>query len=203
MRHSVVPAEQLHTAYHGRGRSDARYGTGRSLCTASGIVLREAIIEGQHVTRGTALYTVSTDLQSVAGGRTHAALIAQALQRKTSLLHKIDKNRVLQQDARETLQAKLSSLGAELARVDEQLTSQRGRTAIAADGVTRNRRPHWITSRRTSSSSAKPSTLIRSRGCSACSASARTYYKRSKNPRANSRALHSSNRISSRHLSST
>lgn len=105
-----------------------------------GIVLRKAIIEGQHVTRGTVLYTVSTDLQSAAGGRTQAALIKQALQRKTSLLQEIDKTRVLQQDARETLQAKLSSLGAELARVDAQLTSQRERTAIAADGVTRYRR---------------------------------------------------------------
>lgn len=105
-----------------------------------GVVLRKAAIEGQRVTRGAVLYTVSTELQSAAQGRTQAALIEQARQRKTSLLQEIDKTRSLQQDERDTLSAKLASLRAELARLDDQLVSQRERASIAADGVERYRR---------------------------------------------------------------
>ncbi|KVM88440.1 HlyD family secretion protein [Burkholderia stagnalis] len=105
-----------------------------------GIVLRKAVTEGQHVTRGTILYTVSTELRSTAQGRTQAALIEQARQRKSSLLQEIDQTRTLQQDERDTLQAKLASLRAELARLDDQLGSQRERASIAADGVARYRR---------------------------------------------------------------
>ncbi|KVT20177.1 MFP transporter [Burkholderia sp. MSMB1078WGS] len=105
-----------------------------------GIVLRKAVLEGQHVTRGMVLYTVSTDLQSAFGGRTQAALIDQARRRKSSLLQEIDKTRLLQQDERDTLRAKLASLRAELSRIDDQLAEQRSRTSIAADGVARYRR---------------------------------------------------------------
>ncbi|KWO47525.1 MFP transporter [Burkholderia sp. MSMB1459WGS] len=105
-----------------------------------GIVLRKAVLEGQHVTRGMVLYTVSTDLQSAFGGRTQAALIDQARRRKSSLLQEIDKTRLLQQDERDTLRAKLASLRAELSRIDDQLAEQRSRASIAADGVARYRR---------------------------------------------------------------
>lgn len=105
-----------------------------------GVVLRKAVTEGQHVTRGMVLYTVSTDLQSAAEGRTQAALIEQSRQRKSSLLQEIAKTRALQQDERDTLQAKLASRRAELARLHEQLVSQRERASIAADGVARYRR---------------------------------------------------------------
>ncbi|WP_179405501.1 HlyD family secretion protein [Burkholderia guangdongensis] len=105
-----------------------------------GIVMGKAVAEGQHVTRGKVLYTVSTELQSAAEGRTQAALIEQARQRKHSLLQEIDKTRVLQQDERDTLQAKIGSLRAERARLDDQLTSQHERASIAADGVARYRR---------------------------------------------------------------
>jgi membrane fusion protein len=105
-----------------------------------GIVLSKAVAEGQHVTRGMVLYTISTELQSAAEGQTQAALIEHARQRKHSLQQEIDKTRVLQQDERDTLQAKIASLRAELARLDDQLTSQRERASIAADGVARYRR---------------------------------------------------------------
>ncbi|WP_179402320.1 HlyD family secretion protein [Burkholderia guangdongensis] len=106
----------------------------------SGTVLRKAVVEGQHVTRGMVLYTVSTDLQSATGGHTQAALIDQARQRKSSLLQQIDKTRLLQQDERDTLRAKLASLHAELAGIDDQLADQRARASLAADGVERYRR---------------------------------------------------------------
>ncbi|HEF5874878.1 TPA: HlyD family efflux transporter periplasmic adaptor subunit [Burkholderia cenocepacia] len=105
-----------------------------------GIVLRKTVIEGQHVTRGMVLYSVSSDLQSATEGRTQAALIEQARQRKSSLLQEIGKTRQLQQDERGTLQAKLASQRAELARLDDQLASQRARTSIAANGVARYQR---------------------------------------------------------------
>jgi membrane fusion protein len=105
-----------------------------------GIVLRKTVAEGSRVTRGTVLYAVSTDLQSAAEGRTQAALIEQARLRKRSLLQEMDKTRVLQQDARDTLEAKAASLRAELARLDDQLAGQHERAAIAADGVARYKR---------------------------------------------------------------
>ncbi|TGN93665.1 HlyD family secretion protein [Burkholderia sp. USMB20] len=104
-----------------------------------GIVVERDVKEGQHVARGQTLYTVSTDLQSAAQGATQAALIAQARQRKASLLTEMDKTRSLQQDERATVRAKIASLGGELAQIDDQLAAQRLRTSIAADGAKRYR----------------------------------------------------------------
>ncbi|WP_414445518.1 HlyD family secretion protein [Burkholderia sp. 22PA0106] len=106
----------------------------------SGIVRRKSVTEGQHVMRGAALFTVSTDLQSAAQGSTQAALIGQARLRRQSLLQEIDKTRALQQDERSTLQGKLTNLRSALARLDDQLANQRERQSIAADGVSRYRR---------------------------------------------------------------
>ncbi|PRE60644.1 MFP transporter [Burkholderia multivorans] len=105
----------------------------------SGIVVERNVKEGQRVTRGQTLYTVSTDLQSAAQGATQAALIDQARQRKASLLSEIDKTRSLQQDERDTVRAKIANLKGELARIDDQLAAQRLRTSIAADGAQRYR----------------------------------------------------------------
>ncbi|MFJ2991171.1 HlyD family secretion protein [Pandoraea sp. NPDC087047] len=105
-----------------------------------GIVLRKVVTEGHRVARGAVLYIVSTELHSSAQGRTQAALIEQARQRRISLLQEIDKTRALQRDERDTLQAKLASLRAESARLDDQLASQSERASIAADGVARYRR---------------------------------------------------------------
>jgi membrane fusion protein len=104
-----------------------------------GIVVGRDVKEGQRVTRGQTLYTVSTDLQSAAQGATQAALIAQARQRKASLLAEIDKTRSLQQDERDTLRAKIANLKGTLAQIDDQLAAQRLRTSIAADGAKRYR----------------------------------------------------------------
>ncbi|VVE23663.1 secretion protein [Pandoraea horticolens] len=104
-----------------------------------GIVVERDIREGQHVTRGQTLYTVSTDLQSAAGGATQAALIAQARQRKASLLSEMDKTRTLQQDERATVRAKTATLRHELAQIEDQLAAQQLRTSIAADAAKRYR----------------------------------------------------------------
>ncbi|WP_175895348.1 HlyD family secretion protein [Burkholderia pseudomultivorans] len=104
-----------------------------------GIVVERDVKEGQRVTRGQTLYTVSTDLQSAAQGATQAALIAQARQRKASLLAEMDKTRSLQQDERDTLRAKIANLKGALAQIDDQLAAQRLRTSIAANGATRYR----------------------------------------------------------------
>ncbi|NPT42087.1 HlyD family efflux transporter periplasmic adaptor subunit [Paraburkholderia sp. 1N] len=102
----------------------------------AGVVLKLNAAEGQSVNAGESLYTISTDLQSTAGD-TQAALIQEARQRKESLLQEIDKTHVLQADERETLQDKITSLRAELSRVESQLVSQRTRTSIAADAASR------------------------------------------------------------------
>jgi membrane fusion protein len=103
----------------------------------SGVVLRKHVIEGQHVTRGEVLYTISTDLQSSAAGDTQAALINQARQRKASLQQEIAKTRQLQNNERDTLQARIASLRTQLAGIDDQLAAQRIRTSLAADASAR------------------------------------------------------------------
>lgn len=103
----------------------------------SGVVMKKAVTEGRYVTRGQVLYAISTDLQSAAEGQTQAIVIAQARQRKASLQDEIAKTRLLQQDERETLQARIANLRAELGRIDDQLTDQRTRASIAADAATR------------------------------------------------------------------
>jgi membrane fusion protein len=103
----------------------------------AGVVLKLNTAEGQSVTAGEALYTISTDLQSTAVGHTQAALIEGARQRKESLQQEIGKTHVLQADERNTLQEKITSLRAELEGVESQLVAQRARTAIAADAAAR------------------------------------------------------------------
>ncbi|KVD68228.1 HlyD family secretion protein [Burkholderia ubonensis] len=103
----------------------------------SGIVLKKNVVEGQHVTRGQVLYTVSADLQSAAAGQTQEALIEQAQQLKELLRLESDKTKTLQRDERNTLQSKVASLRAELAGIDDQIAAQRTRASIAADAVSR------------------------------------------------------------------
>ncbi|KVO50703.1 MFP transporter [Burkholderia ubonensis] len=105
----------------------------------SGILNKRDVVEGQRVTRGQALYTLSTDLQSSVEGLTQAALIAQAHQSKTSLQQEMDKTRLLHRDEYNTLRTKIDSLRVTLGRIDEQLAAQRIRTSIAADGTKRYR----------------------------------------------------------------
>ncbi|MGH8780193.1 HlyD family secretion protein [Paraburkholderia sp.] len=103
----------------------------------SGIVLRKHVVEGQSVTRGQVLYTVSTDLQSVGGGQTQAALIDRAQRRKESLKQEIGKTRLLQGDERDTLQAKIANLHTALAGINDQIAAQRTRVSLAADAAAR------------------------------------------------------------------
>lgn len=104
-----------------------------------GIVSKREVAEGQRVTRGQALYVLSTDMQSVAEGPTQAALIAQDRQSMVSLQQEMDKIKLLQRDEHDTLRTKIDSLRAALSRIDDQLAAQRLRTSIAADGVKRYR----------------------------------------------------------------
>jgi len=103
----------------------------------AGVVRKKHVVEGQPVTRGQVLYTVSIDLQSATAGQTQAALIEQAKQRKTSLQQELDTTKLLQQDERDTLQSKIANLHMALARIDDQIAAQRTRTSIAADAATR------------------------------------------------------------------
>lgn len=102
-----------------------------------GIVLSKRIVEGQHVVRGQALYTISTDLQSAVAGDTQAALIQQAKQRKVSLQQEFAKTRQLHREERDTLQSKVASLRTQLAGIDDQIAAQRMRTSLAADASAR------------------------------------------------------------------
>ncbi|THJ45979.1 HlyD family efflux transporter periplasmic adaptor subunit [Burkholderia sp. LS-044] len=102
-----------------------------------GVVLEKRVTEGQRVTRGQVLYTISTDLQSSAAGDTQVALINQARQRKALLQQEIDKTRRLQSDERDTLRARISSLRTQLAGIDDQIAAQRLRTSLAADASAR------------------------------------------------------------------
>lgn len=130
----------------------------------TGVVLKKNVVEGQHVTRGQMLYTVSTDLQSAAAGQTQAALIDQAQQRKASLQQELDKTKRLQQDERDTLQSKIASLRAELAGIDDQIA----RNARARRSRPTPRRAMQACSLRTTSrkirrSSARPICSINAR----------------------------------------
>lgn len=103
----------------------------------SGIVLRKDVLEGQRVTRGQALYTISSDVRSEGAGQTQAALIAQARERKTSLHDERTKTQALQDDERNTLQAKVAELRAELAQINDQIAAQSTRVSLAADAASR------------------------------------------------------------------
>ncbi|KVP50846.1 HlyD family secretion protein [Burkholderia ubonensis] len=103
----------------------------------AGVVRKKHVVEGQQVTRGQVLYTVSADLQSAAAGQTQAALIEQAQQSKASLQQELNTTKMLQKDERDTLQAKIAGLRTELAGIDDQIAAQRTRTSIAADASSR------------------------------------------------------------------
>lgn len=101
-----------------------------------GVISKQNVQEGQHVTKGTPLFDISTDLQSAAGD-TAAALIGQAHDRRQSLENEMDKRKELQWRERETLKGKKQSLRASLGELDDEISSQRRRVSIAEEGLGR------------------------------------------------------------------
>lgn len=102
-----------------------------------GIVLRKAISDGDRIKRGAVLYAISSEQLSAADGETQAALIEQAHLRKRSLEQEASNLRVLHEHEQALLQAKAANLGAEMARLEGQIATQRDRVGIAADSVAR------------------------------------------------------------------
>lgn len=103
----------------------------------SGVVLERHVAEGQRVTGGTLLFTVSTDLQSAAEGETEAAIIAEAHRRRVSLQQEIEKTRLVHTDERSTLETRISGLRTQLTDIDSEIAAQRDRTSLAADAAAR------------------------------------------------------------------
>ncbi|SJN59102.1 Colicin V secretion protein CvaA [Vibrio ruber DSM 16370] len=103
----------------------------------TGIVMRKLVREGQHVQQGDVLYTISTELQSVNGDRTQAAILHQVTRLKQSLQEESEKLRLLHQDENKMLQDKLISLKQQRQRLDSQMQAQQQRVVLAKESVKR------------------------------------------------------------------
>ena len=115
-------------------------GVAKVYAPQAGIVIRKDIVEGQHVVLGQQLYSISTDVQSVQGGQTQAAIITQARQRKASLQQEKSETRQLQKNEQDNLRAKILGLRGQLAHIADQLSDQQTRSEISADAASRYQR---------------------------------------------------------------
>ncbi len=99
----------------------------------AGIVITRAVTEGQRVKKGDILYTVSTDLRSMAEGETQAALVTQVREYRKSLQDESEKLQHMQQQEKQNTQEKLMSLQTQLAQVNDQIATQQTRISLAKD----------------------------------------------------------------------
>jgi len=99
----------------------------------AGTVMKRVVTEGQRVRKGDILYTVSTDLRSMAEGETQAALVAQVREYKKSLQEEREKLQHMQQQEKQNTQEKLVNLRTQLARINDQIATQQTRISLAKD----------------------------------------------------------------------
>ena len=113
--------------------------TARIYSPSSGVILRRLVQEGQQVVVGQALFVVSTDRRSAAGGDTEQAVVQQ-LQ-----LRKVDRSRELVQEKQvlatqyQSLKRKLADLRAQCGALDAQIGIQNARTEINTRNLARIR----------------------------------------------------------------
>lgn len=99
----------------------------------AGVVVNKAVHEGQPIKKGDLLYTVSTDLHSMADGETQAALVNQVRNYKKSLQEESEKLQHMQWQEKQNTQEKLGNLRMQLARVNAQISTQQTRISLAKD----------------------------------------------------------------------
>lgn len=99
----------------------------------AGVVVNKAVREGQQIKKGDLLYTVSTDVRSMADGETQAARVNQMRNYKKSLQEESEKLQRIQLQEKQNAKEKLTTLRMQLARVNSQIATQQTRISLAKD----------------------------------------------------------------------
>jgi membrane fusion protein len=102
-----------------------------------GRILESFVHEGQNVTKGAPLLNISSERYNAGLGPVQAGISDSLIQRKTSLLDELDKQKSLQTEERNSLLSKLSSLQQEIVTLSEQTSSQKQLVLLASDASSR------------------------------------------------------------------
>lgn len=103
----------------------------------TGVVLEKFVVEGQAVTLGDPLLSISSERYGSGADPVQARVSYQLKQRRESLEQELEKNRQLHQAERDSLASKVSTLRNELGNLAAQWVSQRERVALAGDASSR------------------------------------------------------------------
>jgi membrane fusion protein len=105
----------------------------------TGIVVERRVHKGEVVKAGDLLYVVSTDTQNQLGS-TQAAISSEVGRREASLRAEQRRSRLIEQTEHADAEQKISSLQAQIATLDAQISGQRDRLALARRAVSRYRK---------------------------------------------------------------
>lgn len=121
-----------------RGRVTPERGVIEVASPQAGTLVEKHVVEGQRVATGDVLYVVSSERLSSAGGATQQAVGEQLARRRQSLEGQIDGTQALERAERTSVAERLAALRAEMARLDEMLTTQSQRLELLAATVARH-----------------------------------------------------------------
>jgi len=102
-----------------------------------GVVLEKLVFEGQPVTRGDPLLSISSERYGSDSDPVQASVSFQLRQQRDSLLAEIEKTQKLQQAEHDSLTSKVTSLRTELATLAAQAANQRTQVALASNASER------------------------------------------------------------------
>jgi len=102
-----------------------------------GIVLEKHVVEGQSVTAGQVLYTLTSDRRSGAIGNTQETISRLLERRHFSFDEELRNTQAMQRAERNALLRKTNSISQQLATMKEQLAVQKARLDITGDAVSR------------------------------------------------------------------
>jgi membrane fusion protein len=108
-----------------------------------GVVIEKHVVEGQPVNQGEVLYILSIERQSTQLGNVQALISTQVESKEISLKEELNKTRLVQSSERRAIANKVSALKAELAKIQDQIESQKKRVQMA--GVTISRYQKFVT----------------------------------------------------------
>lgn len=120
-----------------RGRLVVERGVVDVASTSAGTIVERRAAEGQRVTAGEPLYVVSSERFTQAGTATQQEIGAQLARRRASLVSQIASTADLERNERAALAARRTALDAERASLEDALTAESDRVALATAAAER------------------------------------------------------------------
>jgi membrane fusion protein len=104
-----------------------------------GVIVQKLVSEGQEVNKGDPLFVLSSERQG-SQGAIQAAISAQVVGRRQSLVLELEKTRNMHREERLSLQKRIDGLDAEGKNLDNQIEVQKSKAQLAEEAASRYRK---------------------------------------------------------------